>query len=51
MCVLSDAWDRPYVQVDGTAEVLHMPPIATVGSYPAWPIPEPGAPPNLPVIH
>jgi hypothetical protein len=25
MCVLSDDWDGPYVQVDGTAEVLDMP--------------------------
>ncbi len=34
MCVLSDAWDGPYVQVDGTAEVLDMPPIATGGFPP-----------------
>ena len=25
MCVLSDDWDGPYVQMDGTAEVLDMP--------------------------
>jgi PPOX class probable F420-dependent enzyme len=25
LCVLSDDWDGPYVQVDGTAEVLDMP--------------------------
>lgn len=25
ICVLSDAWDGPYVQVDGHAEVLDMP--------------------------
>ena len=25
ICVLSDEWDGPWVQVDGTAEVLHMP--------------------------
>ncbi|MBB5159191.1 PPOX class F420-dependent oxidoreductase [Saccharopolyspora phatthalungensis] len=25
MCVLSDEWDGPYVQVDGRAEVLDMP--------------------------
>jgi PPOX class probable F420-dependent enzyme len=25
MCVVSDAWDGPYVQVDGTADVLDMP--------------------------
>ncbi|MBO2448917.1 PPOX class F420-dependent oxidoreductase [Actinomadura barringtoniae] len=25
MCVLSDDWNGPYVQVDGTAEVLDMP--------------------------
>ena len=25
MCFLSDDWDGPYVQVDGTAEVLDMP--------------------------
>jgi PPOX class probable F420-dependent enzyme len=25
VCVLSDDWDGPYVQVDGTAEVLDMP--------------------------
>ena len=25
VCVLSDAWDGPYVQVDGTAEVLDLP--------------------------
>ena len=25
VCVLSDDWDGPYVQVDGEAEVLHMP--------------------------
>jgi hypothetical protein len=25
MCVLSDDWDGPYVQLDGTAEVLDMP--------------------------
>jgi PPOX class probable F420-dependent enzyme len=25
ICVLSDDWDGPYVQVDGTAEVLDMP--------------------------
>ncbi|PXY29974.1 PPOX class F420-dependent oxidoreductase [Prauserella sp. PE36] len=25
MCVLSDEWNGPYVQVDGTAEVLDMP--------------------------
>ena len=25
VCVLSDTWDGPWVQVDGTAEVLHMP--------------------------
>lgn len=25
MCVVSDDWDGPYVQVDGTAEVLDMP--------------------------
>src|SRR3990170_4265959 len=25
VCVLSDDWDGPYVQVDGDAEVLHMP--------------------------
>ncbi|WP_285742452.1 PPOX class F420-dependent oxidoreductase [Lentzea sp. NBRC 105346] len=25
MCVLSDDWDGPYVQVDGTAEVLDLP--------------------------
>ena len=25
MCVLSDDWDGPWVQVDGTAEVLDMP--------------------------
>ncbi len=25
MCVLSDAWDGPYVQVDGHAEVLGLP--------------------------
>ena len=25
VCVLSDEWDGPWVQVDGTAEVLHMP--------------------------
>jgi PPOX class probable F420-dependent enzyme len=25
LCILSDAWDGPYVQVDGTAEVLDMP--------------------------
>jgi PPOX class probable F420-dependent enzyme len=25
ICVVSDDWDGPYVQVDGTAEVLDMP--------------------------
>ena len=25
MCVMSDSWDDPYVQVDGVAEVLDMP--------------------------
>jgi len=25
VCVLSDEWDGPWVQVDGQAEVLHMP--------------------------
>jgi PPOX class probable F420-dependent enzyme len=25
VCVLSDTWDGPYVQVDGTAEVLDLP--------------------------
>lgn len=25
VCVLSDAWDGPWLQVDGTAEVLHLP--------------------------
>ena len=25
LCVLSDAWDDPWVQVDGTAEVLDLP--------------------------
>ncbi|MCC2336459.1 PPOX class F420-dependent oxidoreductase [Cellulomonas wangsupingiae] len=25
VCVLSDEWDGPWVQVDGRAEVLHMP--------------------------
>jgi hypothetical protein len=25
VCVLSDDWDGPYVQVDGTAEVLDLP--------------------------
>jgi PPOX class probable F420-dependent enzyme len=25
VCVLSDDWDGPWVQVDGTAEVLHLP--------------------------
>lgn len=25
LCVLSDEWDGPWVQVDGRAEVLHMP--------------------------
>ena len=25
VCVLSDDWDGPWVQVDGDAEVLHMP--------------------------
>jgi PPOX class probable F420-dependent enzyme len=25
MCVLSDEWDGPYVQVDGTAEVIDLP--------------------------
>ena len=25
MCVLSDDWDGPYVQVDGRAEVLDLP--------------------------
>lgn len=25
VCVLSDEWDGPWVQIDGTAEVLHMP--------------------------
>jgi PPOX class probable F420-dependent enzyme len=25
LCVLSDDWDGPYIQVDGTAEVLDMP--------------------------
>lgn len=25
LCILSDDWDGPYVQVDGTAEVLDMP--------------------------
>jgi len=25
VCVLSDEWNGPWVQVDGTAEVLHMP--------------------------
>ena len=25
LCVLSDEWDGPWVQVDGSAEVLHMP--------------------------
>ena len=25
VCVLSDSWDGPWVQVDGDAEVLHMP--------------------------
>lgn len=25
VCVLSDEWDGPWVQVDGSAEVLHMP--------------------------
>lgn len=25
VCVLSDVWDGPWVQVDGQAEVLHMP--------------------------
>ncbi|MBT0993964.1 PPOX class F420-dependent oxidoreductase [Cellulomonas sp. DKR-3] len=25
VCVLSDEWDGPWVQVDGTAEVLHLP--------------------------
>ncbi|HST67274.1 MAG TPA: PPOX class F420-dependent oxidoreductase, partial [Mycobacteriales bacterium] len=25
LCVLSDDWDGPWVQVDGTAEVLDMP--------------------------
>jgi PPOX class probable F420-dependent enzyme len=25
VCVLSDAWNEPYVQIDGTAEVLDLP--------------------------
>ena len=25
MCVISEDWDGPWVQVDGLAEVLHMP--------------------------
>lgn len=25
VCVLSDEWDGPWLQVDGTAEVLHLP--------------------------
>ncbi|MEO7981075.1 MAG: PPOX class F420-dependent oxidoreductase [Sporichthyaceae bacterium] len=45
LCVLSDDWDGPWVQVDGTAEVLHLPdsvePLvdyyrAISGEHPDW---------------
>jgi PPOX class probable F420-dependent enzyme len=45
VCVLSDDWDGPYVQVDGTAEVLDMPAAADAlvdyfrcisGEHPDW---------------
>ena len=45
VCVLSDDWDGPWVQVDGTAEVLHLPdsvePLvdyyrAISGEHPDW---------------
>ena len=45
LCVLSDDWDGPYVQVDGTAEVLDMPDAADAlvdyyrciaGEHPDW---------------
>lgn len=45
MCVLSDDWDGPYVQVDGTAEVVDLPealePLvdyfrAISGEHPDW---------------
>lgn len=43
ICVLSDDWNGPYVQVDGRAEVLDMPealdPIAT-GGFPPEQSPE-----------
>lgn len=45
ICVLSDTWDGPYVQVDGQAEVLDMPAAADAlveyyrciaGEHPDW---------------
>ncbi|MWA06672.1 TIGR03618 family F420-dependent PPOX class oxidoreductase [Actinomadura sp. LD22] len=45
LCVLSDDWNGPYVQVDGTAEVLDMPEAADAlvdyyrciaGEHPDW---------------
>ena len=45
LCVVSDDWDGPWVQVDGTAEVLHLPdsvePLvdyfrAVSGEHPDW---------------
>lgn len=45
LCVLSDEWDGPYVQVDGEAEVLDMPEAldglveyfrCTSGEHPDW---------------
>ena len=45
LCVLSDDWDGPWVQVDGRAEVLHLPeavePLvdyyrALAGEHPDW---------------
>lgn len=46
VCILSDDWDGPYVQVDGTAEVLDLPealdPLVEYfrvisGEHPNWP--------------
>jgi PPOX class probable F420-dependent enzyme len=45
VCVISDDWDGPWVQVDGDAEVLHMPEAADglvdyfrciAGEHPNW---------------
>jgi PPOX class probable F420-dependent enzyme len=45
VCVISDDWDGPWVQVDGDAEVLHMPEAADglvdyfrciAGEHPDW---------------